>query len=253
MGELQDNPKYNFTPPVINVTKDYNKFKLMRGNRVVDQNHVLKLKNEMKANPDLLTVNPILVNEHGFIIDGQHRHRAAQELNVPLYYIKMPGATLDETRHLNVTQKAWGILDFANSYADSGREDYKVFINFHKKYPRVSLSILRIYLAGAQKNGIEADFRRGDFQVSDAESAKHNLDFLDAVIEKSNMQVNTPMAMALLQLRSRNKEFDPGLFLQKLDKDGARELFQLSNAVRGCLRSVENVYNFGSKWQKRLY
>lgn len=252
MGEVQANPSKQITPPTIQVTKDYSKFKLMGGNRTVDYNHVKQLKQEMRDNPHLLAGNPIIVNENMFIIDGQHRRQAAQELAVPMYYIVLPGATLDETRHLNVTQRRWNMIDFAKSYADSGHQDYKQFLEFHKKYPRISPSIVRIYLVGTETSDMEGDFRRGKYQVGELESAKTNLDFLTAVVEKTHVTINTPMARAILKLL-KNKEFDRVLFLEKLDREGARELFQTASAIRGCLRSIENVYNFGSRWQKRLY
>ena len=149
--------------PQIQVTKDYGQFKLMNGNRVVDYNQVKRLKREMEANPHLFAGNPILVNENNFIIDGQHRRQAAQELGRPVYYVVVSGITLDETRSLNVTQKHWVLMDFARSYAEGGQEDYRKFIAAVRKYPNIAPAIIMKVLAGGQRHQLGDDFRRGEF------------------------------------------------------------------------------------------
>jgi hypothetical protein len=230
----------------------------MAGNRPIDYNHVKRLKREMQANPHLFASNPISVNEHMYIIDGQHRRQAAQELGVDVYYIVTPGISLDETRSLNVTQRRWQLLDFARSYADSGREDYKTFLKFHKNFPNISPSIIRTYLAGGQKHELDIDFRRGEFQVADEAVAEKNLTKLNEIVKKTGININAPMAHAFLQLFTGNvakgaDEFSYEKFMEKLDRESARELLQTASSVRACLRSIENVYNFQSKHQARLY
>ncbi|MGI9028167.1 MAG: ParB N-terminal domain-containing protein [Candidatus Saccharimonadales bacterium] len=244
--------------PQIQTTKEYAIFKLMAGNRAVDYNHVKRLKREMQANPHLFASNPISVNENMYIIDGQHRRQAAQELNIPVCYIITPGIKLDETRSLNVTQRRWQLLDFARSYAETGHKDYTTFLHFVKQYPKIAPGILRTYLAGGQRHQLDVDFRRGEFQVKNADRARENLDKLNTIAQKTGMTMATPMSNALLQLFEDKTgkgadPFDYELFVQKLDREAARELFEATASIRGCLRSIENVYNFQSKAQKRLY
>lgn len=239
--------------PTIQVTTDYLQFKLMAGNRPIDYNHVKRLKRSMQADPHLFPSNPIQVNEHMYIIDGQHRRLAAQELGVPVYYIVSKGATLDETRVLNVTQRRWTLLDFAKSYADSGRQDYMDFLRIHEQYPKIAPSILRVYLAGGQRHQLDVDFRRGEFQINDLEQAKRNIEKLNDVITKTHTPINTPMANALLDLMTNNEDFNFERFMQKLDRESARELYKPGSSIKSCLRSIEDVYNFQSKAMTRLY
>lgn len=189
--------------PKIQVTNIYGLFKLMKGNRTIDYNHVKRLKREIEANPRLLPNNPILVNENYYIVDGQHRHHAAQELGVPVYYIMSQGASIQDTRHLNSTQKGWQLLDFAQSYADSGREDYKTFIEINAKYPNIAPGIIRHYLGNGYKNESIEDFRRGEFRVGDLELAKKGLDRLSEICVTTGVKINMPMANAFWQLLIR--------------------------------------------------
>ena len=245
--------------PQIQVTKDYSKFKLMAGNRTVDYNHVKRLKREMERNPHLFAGNPILVNENDFIIDGQHRRQAAQELGRPIYYIVVPGIRLDETRAINVTQRHWVLMDFAKSFADAGHEDYKKFINAVRKYPNIAPAIIMKVLAGGQRHNLGEDFRRGEFTIEDHSQALEDLDRLETIREKGRVVMNTPMAMSLLTLFKKkddpnaDENFDYERFIGKLERKGAVELFTASNTVRNSLRSIEDVYNFQSPARIRLY
>lgn len=239
--------------PQIQTTKNYSQFKLMKGNRDVDYNHVKRLKREFEAAPHLMPARPVIVNEHGYIIEGQHSRQAAQELDRPMYFIVIPGATVTDTRHLNVTQKRWTLLDFARSYADSGRQDYKVFLETYRQFPNIAPSIIRTYLAGGQRHQLDLDFRRGEFQTENEADATGHIKMLNAVIEKTGAKINSPMATSLLRMFKDTKIFDYTVFMSKLEKEGAREMFRPAASVRACMRSIEDVYNFQSKVQKRLY
>jgi hypothetical protein len=238
--------------PKIETTKEYAKFKLMTGNRPIDYNHVKRLKRSMQEDPQLFPSNPIQVNENGYIIDGQHRRQAAQELDIPVYYIVNKGSTLDETRVLNVTQRRWTLIDFAESFAASERKDYRTFLRYVKQYPKIAPGILRTYLAGGQKHQLDVDFRRGEFTIPNEQEADWAIMRLQEVIDKTHAHINAPMAHALRAM-FLNEDFDYELFMEKLGHEGARELFRIAPSNRACLRSIEDAYNFGNKIQKRLY
>lgn len=239
--------------PVIESTKEYAIFKLMNGNRGIDYNHVKELKRSMEAEPDLFASNPISVNEHMYIIDGQHRRQAAQELGFSIYYTVTPGLTLDDTRVLNSSQRRWTLLNFAESFAQSGRKDYIEFLRLVAKFPDIAPSIIRIYLAGGSRHQMSQDFKRGEFQIDDLQVATDYLGMLQQVITVSHLKINNPMAMAFFGMFKQPDVFDYDLFMQKLARESAQELLRPTPSIRGCNRSIEEVYNFQSKVQKRLY
>ena len=241
----------------IQKTTDYAQFSLMKGNREIDRNHVKRLKKSIKDNPELLPDNPILVNKSLFIIDGQHRHAAVKELGYPLYYVVSETSTLDETRVLNITQKGWTLLDFAHSYAESGKQAYIDFLKLHREYPKLPPSILYLCVVGHKPHDSTGVFRRGELEMRDYAEAERDVKRLDTIRRVGREKINNPMAAALLALFrgdvSGAEEFDYDTFIRKLEMDGARELFTPVGSVRGCLRVIESVYNFHSKTQKRLY
>ena len=82
---------------MIHTTKDYDKFKITKGNRTMDIAHKDKLKESMKID-DILSLRPILIRENGEVIDGQHRLTAAKELGLEIHYMIADGSdsSLDE-------------------------------------------------------------------------------------------------------------------------------------------------------------
>lgn len=248
-----DNVKDLPVPPQIFVTTDYHMFRLMGGNRTIDYNHVRELKQAMRENPQLLASNPISVNEHLFIIDGQHRWSAARELNVSLYYIVSPGLSLDETRVLNVTQRRWTLLDFAQSYANSGQQEYKIFLELHKDYPEIAPSILRLVLSGGFRHDLGIAFRRGELQINDLEQAKRTLPQLHELAAKAKIRLNLSLAQAILHLTNGNEDFDFERFIRKFDREAVRDQFHVGTTMKACLRAIEDAYNYQSKVVTRLY
>ena len=65
-------------------TKDYHTFSFLKGNRAININHLNKLIKSIKEK-DLKM--PIIVNEKLQVLDGQHRLKAYQTLNLSMSYI----------------------------------------------------------------------------------------------------------------------------------------------------------------------
>ena len=96
----------------IEVSKDYNKFKFVSGNRPVDDRHVNKLVHSMKQH---FIPTPIIVNSKNEIVDGQHRYLACKKLGLDVYYYKND-IKLDGLRTINQNMKNWTLDDFLESY-----------------------------------------------------------------------------------------------------------------------------------------
>ena len=239
--------------PKIETSKIYGLFKLMGGNRGINYNHVKELKRSMEAHPELLPTNPIEVNENMYIIDGQHRWAACKELGLPVYYIVNEGGTLDATRIENVTQRRWSLMDFAHSYAEGGNKDYKMFLRMVHDFPKIQASVIQMVCNGGNRHNAATDFRRGEFVIVDQDFALKSLTQLEEIAEKTHQRLNTPMATQLFFLMRDNKDFSYDRFIEKLEREGARDMFRMANTRRLCLQSIENVYSFQAKIPVRFY
>jgi hypothetical protein len=99
----------------IYVTKDYDKFEPINGNRSLNQLHINRLKQSIKE--EYLETH-IIVNANYEIIDGQHRFTVIKELGLPLHYQVIHDYGLNEVHRYNQLVKAWGFMDYIKGYAD---------------------------------------------------------------------------------------------------------------------------------------
>ena len=146
-------------------TTDYGMFKRVEGNRPINERYVTELKKEIERK-NLLHVNPILVSDDYTVIDGQHRLAIAQDLGVPIYYIKVEQLGLDEIRTLNKRKKIWSLLDCAYSYAEQGLEPYQRFLVIKDKYGFSDTAVMYLLMG---RSGSREACREGRFEVTEEE------------------------------------------------------------------------------------
>lgn len=114
------------------VTKDYDIFKKMLGNR--DSKTESKIISSIKEVGQIY--NPIIVNEKMEIIDGQNRLAALRQLELPVYYIIQEGLDIEACRRLNIGQTNWGVEDYVCSYAAQGNVNYKRLISLMNEFQK---------------------------------------------------------------------------------------------------------------------
>ena len=68
-------------------TKDYDKFKTIKGNRNIDEPHVRSLQRSFLENGNRMDQEPMEVTDDFAILDGQHRFTGSKRLDMPVCYI----------------------------------------------------------------------------------------------------------------------------------------------------------------------
>lgn len=147
-------------------TTKYAQFKDILGNRIINKEHVARLRKEIQAN-NLLATCPIIVNEKMEVIDGQHRLEAARGLKVPVFYVKVPGLGIEHIIRLNTSQRRWGIWDYITLHIEHGNEEYvelKKFCDTYGFSPTVGSILTSERSFGTTKS---AAFREGRFEIKD--------------------------------------------------------------------------------------
>ncbi|MCB6230839.1 ParB/RepB/Spo0J family partition protein [Flavobacterium psychrophilum] len=124
-------------------TAKYTQFLFKKTNRGISRKKVEELKkNILKFGYD--ENYPILINEKFEILDGQHRFKASQELNIEINYNFVKHDTDEYMRSLNIVSSGWELMDYINSYANEGRETYVRLLKFkedHKINTTVALIV----------------------------------------------------------------------------------------------------------------
>lgn len=156
-------------------TDDYSIFKMVKGNRKINELHVERLKKSMKEE---YLISPIIVNEEHQIIDGQHRFHAIRELGENVYYIVCEGYGLDEIHRLNEINQTWNKQDFLNGYADKGLEEYIKTKDFMKKHEITSVALaIELLNNNLSQKSLSKKFENGNFKIE-------TMDLADNIMNK---------------------------------------------------------------------
>ena len=108
-------PIFDVTAYYVRKTNNYKKFRFVDGNRDVARTG--RIRNSIKENGWYR--QPILVNEHFEIIEGQHRFVVCKELGLPIEYVVQEGLEVKDCVPLNVSRKNWSVADYVHLNATS--------------------------------------------------------------------------------------------------------------------------------------
>lgn len=237
----------------IKITKNYSSFKRLKGNRKLYPKHIKMLADAFKGKPDVLSYNPVVVNEKMQVIDGQHRIEAARKADIPVYYIMHKNLKLKDVQALNSGTKAWAPMDYALSYMELGKLDYQLYVDIAEDSP-FSHDILRFVLSGGRCN-IHM-FKSGGFQMWNTLRAT---DFLDRTCDFKDFYkayTDKTFVMAFYKVyfkdngRTVREEYNHEYMLQQLTKEP--NVINNWFEVADYLRELEAIYNSGLKDEHKV-
>jgi len=226
----------------VQYTKNYSKFKKVHSNRSLKTGILNKIKKSMVENG--LMVDPIKVNEHNEVIDGQHRLHMAQELGLGIYYIKVKGIGKKEMITQNSTGSMWNLRDFLGTYVKEGNPNYIKIQKFMYEFPMFSITDSCVFLNGG-KQDIKGDtFRNGEFVAGSLNTARElALDIMKLKDVYPLGYTRTVFVRTLLSTNLRNKDFKMEEFVKK-SKVVPNEYFQIKGDRKGYKRMIEDIYNY---------
>lgn len=221
-------------------TRNYNIFKTIKGNRVVNENWVIQLAEHIEAK-DLRV--PVEVTRNLEVIDGQHRIEARKLLEIDVPYIIINADSLADVQTLNNDRKKWNNTDYLESFITRGNQHYVELKSFRQTYGlplNVSLGLL---MNGLETGPLSTNeiFKAGQFEVrykKVAVDVAEKLASLDGIFPKWKTHAFSITVVQLL----RTPSFSWDRFMQKIK---ARP-----NMLRQCatredyVDAVEKLYNF---------
>lgn len=204
-------------------TKDYDKFKILTGNRAVERHHLKKLKASIEKS-NHLNLHPIIVNNNFEVIDGQHRLQAARELQVEIFYIQSANIEDDHLIDCNVNQKSFDVENYINYFAiKDKKEEYIQLKNMLKASGLKPKAILTLILGTVSANILEF-LKTGKFKFPTNHDPKMILNFYydfkayaaDKRIKPLSIFSNHNFTRALRWL-FLTQGFEHTIFFKKLD------------------------------------
>ena len=225
-------------------TTDYSQFKFIMGNRPVDPKHVKKLVKSMRKGHVPM---PIVVSEKNiifpcyFVNDGQHRLKAAEICNYPVYYMIVPTMSLEQIRDINQVDKKWTNDDFLDSNVSTEMDatgPYHTFDWFKKKYGfsfQVNIDLLCNIPLGRTSQRV---FRDGHITINNLPDAIAKANFLTSLKEYTDLYKNERFMMGMVMVM-RQPIWDAERFIRQVRKHAS----ELQHPQRTAALYVE-VFNF---------
>lgn len=228
----QEIEKSTMNSPVNEVykTDDLEMFKFTKFNRNVF------FTDEMLKQAKEGFISPIIVNEYMVVIDGQHRLEHAKKAGVPIEYIIKPGLNEHDIVRMNTTQRKWNMMNYIESYANQGSEEYVSLLNLlNKKYAGTTV-VISVARNNTTATGVTELIKSGDFEFINFEETLNFLKYYEKFRNETNTPKRTKVALALYSL-FRIEGFDGDRLIRKVlqkkfDDDLRVKGYNLSEALK---------------------
>ena len=224
------------------VTEDYQKFKRLEGNRSVLEIRVKKIIRSIGAVGQI--PGPIIVNEDFEVIDGQGRLEAAQRLGLPVYYMIIPNIGIDECIAMNMNQSNWALIDYIESYAETGNASYLYLLQILKEFGKVfQAKVIMNTVTGKFDNNSrivksgELQFTKEDYSRS-KQVLRYLTDFVPAI---SRIDGHTEFYYMALAFTYFDPEVDNVRMLEKVN--ALRANLIPVTTIQQALEQIEDTYN----------
>lgn len=178
-------------------TYDYDKFKMIKGNRNIKKNS--NLENSVKKNGIIL---PVDVNENMEVLDGQHRLEIARKYSLPVPYRIITGLGINDVIELNNTIKTWKLEDYIQKFVIEENQEYirlMKLIDTHKGLPLssvVSAAMGNLALSSIATQAIKT----GNFKFIDYHQFSEFLQKYDNFINSVGLTSSQPVFFAFFNL-----------------------------------------------------
>lgn len=230
-------------------TDDYSLFKKLNGNREVLQFRKQRILESIMERGWVR--NPIVVNQHFEVIDGQGRLEALQELKMPVEYVVAPNATIEDCVALNLKQSNWRYIDFVKCFADMGKGDYRILLGLYGKYEHLTETSVNCFAGRANADGAvgSKEIKGGHFKIRDKENLEDLLKFGNecmGIIGKGNGRCR--LWSSVIKFVYYCEKIPNDLFLERLYRN--RVHLMPITTIKQALECAEKVYNYGAKKNK---
>jgi hypothetical protein len=233
-------------------TYDYDKFKLIEGNRELTDARARKIQKNVDKYGQIY--NPAIVNEKYEIIDGGGRFSVFKENCMPFQYTMKLGLGLNECQALNQGSKAWGLEDFVHSRIAEGNYNYILLKKLMDKHNEITLRTILYAITGKMTSGangqIDDKIKSGTFELCDSDYiyADERLCYAEKFIANfPKGKGRREYLFSAVMFAYTIPGFDEDRLLRQYNKYSNSNTFAPYSNVKTAMRSLSNIYNIGAK------
>lgn len=231
----------------IHFTNDYSIFKIMPGNRGIDQNRVQKIMDSIEQ-VGYIPV-PIVVNEDHCIIDGQGRWMALQKLGLSIAYMVVDGLDINDCIAMNVSGTAWRDIDYVNSYADQGNENYERLRKLLYSNEFSWAKLTNVLMATTGKPQCSDSLRSGDIVITESRMnyASALLNYAGSTRGFFNKVGSLSKMLNAIMFAAQVDGVDQDRLLEVIERDGSKAVSLLD--IDSCLAWLTESYNYKRRFR----
>jgi len=190
-------------------TTDYDVFRFRPDNRRIKEN--IKLRESLKR---VGILSPVVVNEKMEIIDGQGRVTLAIKLKIPVPYLIKQGFCKREIIELNTSGNRWDIVDFIETYAMEGLEEYEKMLILLDRYNVPPSTLVNIAFNTTDSDRPMEKTRNGQLRFTNYNFLVSFLDFYEELTNETIIKPSAPLTSSLYTLY-RLEKFNPDRVFQR--------------------------------------
>lgn len=224
-------------------TKDYGMFKFHNQNRGVNNTHVNKLYKSMLVN-GWLRGSYLVIDKNGYIMDGQHRLKAAERANVPVEYVMERGCKPQDISKLNTNSRNWNIIDHLKYHVEQQNPHYIVLDKFIKNFPEFRPTECMMLVSNSTSSSDRNTFEMGEFKTKNMNLA-YEWGRRILTLKPYFSGFNKSIFIRSMIRAFQNPKFDFDKFLHKV-KLRPMNIFMCST-IDQYLTMIEDIYNYHSR------
>ena len=233
---------------------EYARFKMINGNRQLNEKKIKKIIKEIEMGNDLLYCYPIQVHENNGrleIMDGQHRFYISSKLKRPVYYILLKKeVALPQIAKVNSNVEKWKGADFINCFVQLGNTHYMKLQEIMDQYPVPITTLIAMLQQGKINNGSSTmdSFYQGEFEINHYEFTIQILVICSQFDYASKFSRNFINAISRMITAENVKMGD---VIEKVNKNKAELI--VSGEWKDYLTNIENIFNKGNRIRVTTY
>lgn len=240
-------------------TQNYALFRLDPLNRRINPDKLDRLYDAAQKK-NLLHLFPIVVTRDHVIVDGQHRYKVAQALNVPIYYIVSSQMRIEDAAFVNTNVSRWTGIDYLDHWCRVGLPDYIRAKEFWEANPFLSFSnAIRILayhgrddapiMSHSSKESLFQVFYDGRFKITNLAFAQRGISMCRDFSRWVTFWKDTRFIGAVISLAD-HAEYDHAHMMQKMEYLSTRVV--KCPDLKSYMKVLEDVYNHKTLSNKRI-